>query len=206
MAGDTFNLTAAVYFRNSAPALRIDSAADVELVVSEPEPGSPELFISEYIEGSSNNKALELYNPTGGDLDLSNYRVLVYSNGATETTNITSLSGTLASGDVFVIYNNSADDLIKAVGDIAGSATYFNGDDTVVLEKTTDGGTTWEAIDVFGVLGEDPGSSWAVGTGATNEHTLVRKAGITRGSTTWNPEEWEVYAQNEFGYLGSHTA
>ena len=35
VAGDKFNLTAAVYFRNSAPALRIDSAADIELVETE---------------------------------------------------------------------------------------------------------------------------------------------------------------------------
>ena len=30
-----------------------------------------ELFISEYAEGWSNNKAIEIYNPTGADIDLS---------------------------------------------------------------------------------------------------------------------------------------
>ena len=29
-----------------------------------------ELFISEYVEGSHNNKALEIYNPTDTDIDL----------------------------------------------------------------------------------------------------------------------------------------
>ena len=177
---------------------------DVVLHVVNTQP-EPDLFISEYIEGSSNNKALELYNPTSGELDLSNYRVLVYSNGATETTNITALSGSLAAGEVFVIYNGSADAAIIAEGDLSGSATYYNGDDTVVLEKTTDGGATWVAIDVFGVLGEDPGSSWAVGDGFTNEFTLVRKTGITSGSTVWDPTEWIVYPQNTFDNLGSHT-
>jgi hypothetical protein len=200
--GDDVETRIEFLFGGAVGKVTLDDVA-LHVVNTQPE---PDLFISEYIEGSSNNKALELYNPTNGELDLANYRVLVYSNGADETTNITALSGTLASGEVFVIYNSSAVAEIIAEGDLAGSATYYNGDDTVVLEKTTDGGTTWVAIDVFGVLGEDPGSSWAVGDGFTNEYTLVRKTGITSGSTVWDPTEWIVYPQNTFDNLGSHTA
>ena len=35
------------------------------------------LFFSEYIEGTSFNKAVEIYNPTGAAIDLSNYRVIL---------------------------------------------------------------------------------------------------------------------------------
>ena len=42
-----------------------------------------ELFISEYVEGSGNNKALEIYNPTSQDIDLALYMIIRYSNGAT---------------------------------------------------------------------------------------------------------------------------
>ncbi len=42
-----------------------------------------ELFISEYVEGSSNNKALEIYNGTGATVDLAaaGYNVQVFANG-----------------------------------------------------------------------------------------------------------------------------
>jgi len=203
-AGDVINVVAGAYWSNEL-RLRIASADAVEkVIVSE---ATPDLFISEYIEGDGgNNKAIELYNPTGAELDLSNYRVVLYSNGATSASQTTTLSGTLASGDVFVIYNGDSVAEITSVGDISGNVTFFNGDDAIVLEKTTDGGTTWVAIDVFGVVGEDPGSAWDVGTGSTANVTLVRKPGVVGGSTTWNPEEWIVYPANDFSYLGSHTA
>ena len=40
-----------------------------------------ELFFSEYIEGSSNNKALEIYNGTGSEINLENYRINQSVNG-----------------------------------------------------------------------------------------------------------------------------
>ncbi|MGB3618615.1 MAG: lamin tail domain-containing protein, partial [Catalinimonas sp.] len=40
-----------------------------------------DLFFSEYVEGSSSNKALEIYNPTDADIDLTGYRVELFSNG-----------------------------------------------------------------------------------------------------------------------------
>lgn len=43
-----------------------------------------DIFISEYVEGWSNNKAIELYNPTDAAIDLSDYRLERYSNGATD--------------------------------------------------------------------------------------------------------------------------
>ena len=61
-----------------------------------------ELFISEYIEGSSFNKAVEIYNGTGSSVDLSTYSVELYSNGASSPSQSVALSGTLADGDVFV--------------------------------------------------------------------------------------------------------
>ncbi len=44
-----------------------------------------DLFISEYVEGSNNNKALEIYNPTDVPVNLSNYAFGRFSNGATST-------------------------------------------------------------------------------------------------------------------------
>ena len=61
-----------------------------------------ELFISEYVEGSYNNKAIELYNPTNEALDLSKYSLSRWSNGSTTPLN-TILSGTIEANDAFVV-------------------------------------------------------------------------------------------------------
>jgi hypothetical protein len=160
-----------------------------------------DLFISEYIEGSSNNKAIEIYNPTAAAVDLSGYSVVLYSNGAglDKPGNTLALTGTLAAGDVYVIANSQANAEIQAVADITSNVTFYNGNDALGLFK----GTT--LIDVFGVIGVDPGSSWTVGTGTTAEHTLVRKSSLTMGTTTWNPEEWDVLPQDTVSSLGSHS-
>ena len=82
-----------------------------------------------------------------------------------------------------MIAANQADASILAVADTAmayPSIAHFNGDDAMILTYGTD------TIDVIGVPGVDPGSSWTVGTGSTANHTLVRKATITGGSTDWS--------------------
>ncbi|MBU1093856.1 MAG: DNA degradation protein EddB, partial [Firmicutes bacterium] len=79
------------------------------------------------------------------------------------------------------------------------SVPNWNGDDAVTLSK--DG----VVIDMFGVVGTDPGSSWVVGTGTTADHTLVRDPSVVSPVGTWNPAQWVVYPVDTFTYLGSHT-
>jgi len=65
-----------------------------------------ELFISEYAEGYSNNKGIEIYNPTGQAINLSEYSLARFSNGATSTgtTRIIQLPDEMiAPNDVFVV-------------------------------------------------------------------------------------------------------
>ena len=163
-------------------------------------PAGSDLFISEYIEGSSFNKAVEIFNGTGADVDLSGYSIALYSNGSATASSTLALTGTLLNGEVLVIYHGSSVDAIKAVGDTMNSTlANFNGDDAVALLKNG------ELLDVFGVIGVDPGSSWAVGSDTTADHTLVRKGTVTGPTTTWNVEEWIAYDKDTFSYLGSHT-
>lgn len=126
---------------------------------------TPELFINRYISGSGNNKALEIYNPTGHAVDLSYYVVELWSNGRgpASTTPVTTgatptaalhLSGTLPPGSTQLIVNYQAAlaGLTSVAGSISGrndnpTATFdvtgFNGDDVVLLLKsaTADTGT-----------------------------------------------------------------
>lgn len=133
-----------------------------------------DLFISEYVEGSGNNKAIEIYNPTDAAIDLSEYRLVRYSNGGT-TPNAVDLSGTIAAKDVFVVvldkrdpngtgYEEPVADELQAVADTfvcpvyeINKMMYFNGNDAVTLEK--DGGST--IVDIVARVGSpDPDNGW----------------------------------------------
>ena len=174
---------------------------------------SSDLFISEYLEGSSNNKAIELYNPTDAPIDLSNYRVVRANNGSSVIQDSLLMVGTLAPNQVYVIANPQSDPFILAVADVdTGTITFYNGDDYMALEKNI--ASVWTPIDVIGVLGVDPGATWPVAgvTQGTGEKTLVRKDVIMMGTTDWDASagtdslnsQWLVYPQNTFIYLGNH--
>src|SRR5690554_5631413 len=154
-----------------------------------------ELFISEYVEGWSNNKALEIYNPTNQAVDLSEYIVVRYSNGASfaSSANAVQLSGIIQPYSVYVAVIDKRDpdgtgqeapvwDELQAKADgfycpdyNTSNAMYFNGNDVVTLEKGTvagvDAGTT-QLIDLFGKLGEDPDVS-DEHNGWTDTHPFV---------------------------------
>ncbi len=171
-----------------------------------------DLFISEYIEGTSNNKAIEIYNGTGAAVNLSNYRVTLFSNGSSEhhATNIATftIDQVLNPGETLVIYNSGSSELLKArlthaAISITSTVTYFNGDDALALEKKN--GEAWDRIDVFGVIGVDPGTNWPVGDGSTLDNTLVRNANVGSPSATWDVTQWTVKGKDFFDDLGVHT-
>ena len=166
-----------------------------------------ELFLSEYVEGTSNNKALEIYNGTGGSIDLSagGYNVQMFFNGNASAGLTLNLSGTVAAGDVYVLAQSSANATILSQADQTNGAGWFNGDDAVVLRQGT------RVIDVIGQVGFDPGSQWGSGLTSTQDNTLRRKdtigSGDTNGGDAFDPSlEWDGYATDTFDGLGSHTA
>ncbi len=171
-----------------------------------------DLFFSEYIEGSSYNKALEIYNPTDATIDLSEYQLWQISNGGDWPEYTVDISGQLAPGDVFVVCHEDADPAMTAHADLL-ITLYHNGDDAQGLAKN-DGSGNFILIDAIGESGDDPGSGWDVAgvTNGTKEHTLVRMPNVSQGNTDWDSSagttasnsEWLVYPQNTFDYLGSH--
>lgn len=166
-----------------------------------------ELFISEYVEGSSFEKYIEIYNPTGGPVNLANYELRLYSNGSTAITTASSLAGggVLPSGGVMVFKNSNATNF---PGGVVAGAVNYNGDDAVELFNTATGTTA----DIFGVIGIDPGSAWTAPGYSTVDRTLRRIASVSQGITT-NPTgvdfttlatEWEAFPNNTFDGLGVH--
>lgn len=164
-----------------------------------------DLFISEYVEGTGNSKAIEIYNPTPNPIDLSSYQIKRYSNGATTADGggVLNLSGTIQPYSTWVVANGQTeqsgsfppcDPALQALADqLDGdypAPTYFNGNDAITLENING-----MFVDIFGKIGEDPGEGWcdidslnyASGTyywlSWTSNHTLIRKASVKQGVT-----------------------
>ena len=182
---------------------------------------APDLIISEYGEGSSNNKYIEIFNGTGAAVDLSAYSLKQSYNGGgwpTETTSsyYLALSGTLANNDVYVISTADADQIILDQADLkitysttaaSGKIVSFTGNDAMGLFKND------VLIDVFG----DPTSNITIPVAGYStyggDHTIVRKSSISNGNTNWtissgtntSDSEWIGYPQNTWTYLGSHS-
>lgn len=186
----------------AAPLLAVGLAA---LPATAAEAAPTELIFSEYVEGGSNNKAIEIFNPTEASIDLTQYRLRQYSNGNTTTSLDVQLIGTLAAGDAFVFTQSGASAALVALADQTVNGTsLFNGDDALVLVK---GGNV---VDSIGQVGVDPGSEWGTGLTSTQDNTLRRAPGVCVGDTdpsnAFDPAvEWVGYAVDTFDGLGSHT-
>ncbi len=154
-----------------------------------------DLYLSEYIEGSSNNKALEIKNETGSSISLSSYAIKKQTNGAGSWSSGLSLSGTLANNGKFVIVNSSISSSCYSNANISTTATElaFNGNDAIGLFKN---GTL---IDIIGTF--NGGSS-----NFAADKTLRRKATATAPKSTYNSTDWDSYAIDTCNGLGNRIA
>jgi len=181
-----------------------------------------DLFFSEYGEPMGGNcKFIEIYNPTGAPVDLTNYKVARGANGKlwAEDGSEIDLTGTLAAGETLVVYRTeclSTDPLDDAQDPLASNPLFtvgttgiwvpttgtdfasWNGDDSIGLFK--DG----VLIDVIGKNGEDPGTDWPVGNGNTTDgitanSKLIRIPTVIIGEPDWaiGAMQWMVYADTD---------
>ena len=159
------------------------------------ETGNADLFISEYVEGSSYNKYIEIYNPTDQDVDLSNYKLAMHNySGSAEGGNDGGLkeivlTGTLKAKEV-IVYKNSKSEIYTGIAEaISDDVMNFNGNDPVILYKGDN------IIDYFGV------DNTAFGV----DKTFRRKSTITAPSSTYDASQWETLSKEDVSGLGSHT-
>ena len=150
-----------------------------------------DLIISEYLEGSSNNKAIEIYNGTGADVDLAAYSLMKQTNGRGDYKNEQVLTGTLADGETFVLVNSQASDELKALGDMTSNVTSFNGNDAVALFKNG------EKIDEVGVFGDS--TMWG-------ENVTLRRVYGEGPTATYDETEWEEGDFDDYSDLGRYSA
>ncbi len=180
------------------------------VVIAVREVQETKLIFSEYIEGSSSNKAVEIYNLDENSVNLGDYKVVRASNGGGwGSGSELVLSGTLAGNDVYVITNDGASDAnITGNSDVTSDITWFNGNDALGLFLND------VLVDVIGDPNSDANFDAAGVTGAAVNHTLVRKASVEAGNSDWassagtteENSEWIVYDIDVTSNLGSHTA
>lgn len=142
------------------------------------------IFISEYVEGISNNKALEIYNPTDQPVDMSEYFLQRYSNGSTTASaqgspeaktiqlvgtipaygtivyvvDLRDPNGTGTTAPVWSELQDKADHFLCPTY-ATNNVMYFNGNDALLLAKgnATNPMTAQTVLhDIFGKIGEDP--------------------------------------------------
>jgi len=161
-------------------------------------------FFTEYVEGSAENLALEIFNPGNRTIDLAAelYRLEIFSNGGTSAQYIINLDGHLAAGATFVIKHASASASITARQ--TSNVMIFTGNDAIVLRR----GTT--LLDRIGQIGVNPGpAGWSANGVSTANATLRRKLNVTQGDTAasspFDPSiEWDAFPIDDFSGLGSH--
>ncbi len=199
-------------FREFAPDWSITSGKTVWNVP----PGRPpaDVFISQYVEGTGNNKAIEIYNGTLSNLDLAaqNYVLQQYDNGSATASVTMALSGNVAAGATLVVGRPDsppayAPDL--AIGGLPNLLTNryltFNGDDVVVLVKGGAGGTVKDRVGQV-----DANASGSIWSRNAKDHTLTRKSTVFTGTvnavTSAFPlvDEWIISDQDTFDDLGTH--
>jgi Lamin Tail Domain/Secretion system C-terminal sorting domain len=192
-----------------------------------------DVFISEYVEGTNNNKAIELYNASSSAIDLGagQYKMGRARDGAAAPMLI-GLTGVLPPYGVRVfaldkrdpngtgneipldsVLMAAADTFLNPVYVQTDSPMYFNGDDAFVFGKGADL-LNFTILDIIGKVGEDPGSGWFVpgdpfSAWWTTDNTLIRKStilhGVTTNPITFDPSmEWDSLPANTFDQLGTH--
>jgi len=133
------------------------------------------IIISQYYEGASNDKYIEITNVGTKNVDLSDYYL-----GRWSTTDVPeggfangeALHGTILAGQTLVYQNSSASNPTYVIAYANTAATYYNGDDPVALTRY---GDTWDdRVDC--IYASITNGKWGA------EKGFYRKADVSRGN------------------------
>ena len=148
-----------------------------------------QVIISQYYEGSSNNKWIEVTNVGSTTIDLTSPQLYLslFANARaddpanSQANNHNAMSGSLNPGQV-ILYKNSSAVLPSYATGTSSSSCSFNGDDLIVISSssTNNSGDVWGArLDVIGA-----GNSWG------SNRAFYRNSNITSANTTYTTGEW----------------
>ena len=192
------NLTAATsytfYVKAKDAAANVSSGSAV-VTASTISAGATELFFSEYIEGSSNNKVLEIANKTSGSIALASYTIKKQTNGAGAWSTGLALTGTLVANGKYTIVNSglaaTCYNISSANNATSAAEMTFNGNDAIGLFKNG------LLIDIIGTFNGGVANFSA-------DETLRRKATVIAPTTTFNKTaQWDVFALDTCSGIGN---
>lgn len=154
--------------------------------------GGNEIFISEYVEGSANNKYIEIYNPTDQTIDLTAYKLVLNTNGENGwSNNGNTLEGTLAPKSV-IVYKHPQAAIYTGEATVLSKAINFSGNDPIGLFKNN------ELIDIVGTFNGGKADF-------AKDKTLRRNSSVSSPNPVYVVAEWDIFAKDDVSGLGSHT-
>lgn len=175
------------------------SLSSIAIAASSMAQDCSKIFISEYVEGFGNNKAIEIYNPTNQAVNLNEYFLQRYNNGngssipqgQNNAQTIQLPTAVLQPYDTYVIVldrnaSNSTESDPKVWDELynmadahlcssysVNNAMNFNGNDAMVLGKGNAAvavGINHTLLDIIGKIGEDPGGNGTGGWSTVYPH------------------------------------
>jgi cytosine/adenosine deaminase-related metal-dependent hydrolase len=147
-----------------------DASIEVLVAISEGS-AAPCLIFSEYVEGTSNNKAIEIYNCGTGAIELDGIHIDIQANERVgSSTNTQALSGVLNAGGTYAYSTTGSVAALKDRCNATSAVANFNGNDRLVLYQETNGTARFQlgedtVLDMFGNWNTEPsGEIWVNNT------------------------------------------
>ena len=185
--------------------------------------GFSQILFSEYSEGSSYNKYLEIYNYSNETVLLSQFVLTSCTNGCLDGNNFFINEfpdgANIEPGEVYVVASSQADQLILNEADFTFQYCCGNGDDVYALMLSGLAGDFFDAENALDIIGDE--TTWQEGVGwdiagvseATKNHTIVRKSSVSEhnagnwslsAGTNIDDSEWIVLEIDDWSNLGFH--
>ncbi len=172
------------------------AAVDNVKLVGKPIIPCNDLFISEYIEGTSStnhrNNYIEIYNPTSSSISLENYDLVKYTGKSLVVSNTLPLSGNIPSFGIFLIEDSTENIGVNADISTNNAVIDFTGDDKIALRNSQN------IIDLIGKIGDS--------VDFAKDVTLRRKSDVQSPNTQYNLDEWDVYELENIKNINQHVS
>ena len=171
------------------------------------------IIISEY-GCNGNDKYIEIFNGCASSINLSNYTLVTFINGANRNSGtvygLQLPNYTLDAGEVYVIVNSNSSSTYTAKADLSttDNALNFNGADAVAIFENTNGGMAISSgevidfggtimIDLFGEIGSNTNWQYQGNNRSSNSSFGRQKNQIGAQSVNYNnfdiTDQWELF-------------
>ena len=171
------------------------AATDYQLKVYEQTQKAGDLIFSSYVEGTSWNKAIEIFNGTGQTVNLANYSLRKQSNGDGSFGSELKLSGMLANNSCHTIVHKNAtlSPLLSKADLLTDTLLQISGNDAIALYRNG------ISIDMMGSANAGADIIWGL------DVSLQRKNHVTHPRTNYNNSEWNFLPQDSVAFLDTHS-